>query len=421
MIAWHQPCYVASCTTKFRGRATGNIRTRKSNSGLHRSSKQLIELNNMRVGVGLKPRRQCGGAAFSPRDVAGGLVDVAADHRRKCLASLQLVCLRPLRMTRWAVGDFHVKRFAWFEYFVGCVVALLAAHMPDTFGMCVVQYGVMGGFFVVVLIVILVVRPFRSHWANGGAAFRQALLAATMMCATTLISEPFGPGADAANAVRWVMTFLTGLRGVIGLAILYVEHRLIETHVKEIAKERARRKRSSKISNILDDDDDTAVDLAKAGNGATVNYFSEVTTGGAGSAMLGGVSDKDLMAAPLLTSAGADGTRPETGKARASALLTGILTPPNQDRAASWGVGGSPRGPTSPTRGRATAAPAASPGSGASLSVLLAPSGSTIFTTQANELERRQALAAMIRGDVHPAAGHVTRGEGGAATLPSWL
>ena len=40
---------------------------------------------------------------------------------------------------------------------------------------------------------------------------------------------------------------------------------------------------------------------------------------------------------------------------------------------------------------------------------------------QANELERRQALAAMIRGDVHQAAGHVTRGEGGAATLPSWL
>jgi hypothetical protein len=150
---------------------------------------------------------------------------------------------KPMAMARWVIGEFRFIRFAAYEYAVGYLMALLASYLPDSFDACRIQYGLMGVLFSVCSLVMIVRRPFRSHFCNVASAVSNAFLAVFMVCATTLISDPFGPGYTATNLVRWLMTGLTLLRGVVGVAIAYLEYQLVSARLREVEEERRRQAR----------------------------------------------------------------------------------------------------------------------------------------------------------------------------------
>ena len=358
-------------------------------------------------------------------------------------------------MTGFLVGDFRVKQYTWLEFFLGIVVALIAAYMPPDMDMCATQYAVMGAVFGVNALATIGLRPFRSHFANVSSVVSHLLLCLFLVTTSRLVNDPFGAFYTPTNGVRWAFTGLTALRGIVGAVIRFLEYKLVSTRIAAVEQERKRQSQALAVSSVLDDEafaetlsPSTSESNKRNRKGRSRRSPREK---GAGSPAGG------LLTAPLISTVTTPPSKYAAG-INSPSPATGVR--PGKGRKASKGHGSSDdssgdEGKTTPRR-RGGATPSdmqstvvvdhmtpASRNVGASAPPLVTPQraanpldsvftfetmgprpGATIFTPVApasSEQDRRQRILDLLHHDTHPSAGHTTAQVAGGRTLPKWL
>ena len=165
----------------------------------------------------------------------------------------------PRRMCRWIVGEFHYQRYASWEYIMYGGTALFAAWMPSDLDTCKWQYSIMAGYHFLCALIVLGLRPFRSHFNNLTCFLSYVGLGLFLLMSATLVYYPFGWGYTGTNTVRWVMTGLCLGRGLVGVIVWRLENKLVGVRVKKIELEQTRQKHQQMLLRVLDRGDGSPI------------------------------------------------------------------------------------------------------------------------------------------------------------------